>query len=119
LIRTKRRGCGLHVSKDKLTGIGRSSDNYNYADQPTTYLTFQNVITQLDSITPHILLLNEQVGRWADWWSQMKNGMETLKTILPKIDKDQRESLQMRVGTLGEGWQGVADQFALYAHKVG
>ena len=49
----------------------------------------------------------------------MKNGMETLKTILPKIDKDQRESLQMRVGTLGEGWQGVADQFALYAHKVG
>jgi len=84
----------------------------------SNYLTFQNVITQLDSIATDMLLFTEQVGRCVDWWSRMKSGLETLKSSLPRIDQDELQSLHVRMSNVAEGWQGVADQFALYVHKT-
>jgi len=84
----------------------------------SNYLTFQNVITQLDSITADVSLFTEQVGRCVDWWNRMKSGMETLKSTLSKIDQDELHSLPVQVSNVAEGWQGIADQFALYVHKT-
>jgi len=79
---------------------------------PNSYLTFQNVITQLNSIAADISQFTEQVGRCVEWWSRTKSGLEMLKMALPKIDQDGRMSNST------EGWQGVADQFALYVYKT-
>lgn len=48
----------------------------------------------------------------------MKSGMETLKSTLSKTDQDEPHSLHVEMSNVAEGWQGVADQFALYVHKV-
>jgi len=84
----------------------------------STYLTFQNVVTQLDTISADVSLFTEQVGRCVDWWSRMKSGMETLKSTLSKTDQDEPHSLHVEMSNVAEGWQGVADQFALYVHKT-
>ena len=44
--------------------------------------------------------------------------METLKSTLSKTDQDEPHSLHVEMSNVAEGWQGVADQFALYVHKV-
>jgi len=44
--------------------------------------------------------------------------METLKSTLSKIDQDELHSLPVQVSNVAEGWQGIADQFALYVHKT-
>jgi hypothetical protein len=85
---------------------------------PNSYLTFQNVITQLNSIAADISQFTEQVSRCVEWWSRTKSGLEMLKIALPTINQDGQHSLQMRMSNSTEGWQGVADQFALYVYKT-
>jgi len=98
------------------TGIWKAPTWPSYV--PNSYLTFQNVIAQLNSIAADILLFTEQVGRCVEWWSTAKASLETLKIALPKIDQDGQYSLQMLMCNSTEGWQGVADQFALYVYKT-
>ncbi|KIM84701.1 hypothetical protein PILCRDRAFT_393637 [Piloderma croceum F 1598] len=88
---------------------------------PYNYLTFQNVITQLNAIAADIWLFTEQIGRCAEWWSKMKDGMETLRDTLQKVAQGGPQSWPQSFKVLDnvtEGWEGVADQFALYVHKV-
>jgi hypothetical protein len=85
---------------------------------PYSYLTFQNVITQFDSIATDTLLFTEQVGRCVEWWNMMKTGLETLKATLPKIVQGQPHSVRMLPDNAVDGWETVADQFALYVHKT-
>ena len=48
----------------------------------------------------------------------MKTGLETLKSTLPKIVQGQPHSVRMLPDNAVDGWETVADQFALYVHKV-
>lgn len=84
---------------------------------PYSYLTFQNVITQLNAIAADILLFTEQIGRCAEWWSKMKDDMETLRGTLQKVAQGGPQSFKVS-DNVTEGWEGVADQFALYVHKT-
>lgn len=79
-----------------------------------SYLTFQNVITQLNSIATDVLLFTEQTGRCAEWWNKMQGGLETLKATLHKIVPHS----SILADNVTEGWETIADQFALYIHKT-
>jgi len=84
---------------------------------PCNYLTFQNVITQLNTIAADILLFTEQIGRCAEWWSKMKNGMEILRDTLQKVAQSGPQSFKVP-DNVTEGWESVADRFALYVYKT-
>lgn len=47
----------------------------------------------------------------------MKDGMETLRCTLQKAAQGVPQSFKVSDIVI-EGWEGVADQFALYVHKV-
>lgn len=56
------------------------------------------------------------VGSCIEWWSRMKAGLEMLKGQLPKVVRDGPGSLL--TGDVNDGWNDIADQFALYVYKV-
>jgi len=85
---------------------------------PYSYLTFQNVTTQLNSIATDILRFTEQVGKCIEWWSQMKDGMEVLKSAFPRIIHGRPYCLKMLPDNLAEAWECLADQFVLYVLKT-
>jgi hypothetical protein len=47
----------------------------------------------------------------------MKDDMETLRGTLQKAAQGGPQSFKVS-DNVTEGWEGVADQFALYVHKV-
>jgi len=86
--------------------------------QPYNYLTFQNVITQLNVIAADILQFTEQSGRCVEWWKKMKGGMEILRASLHRIIQGRLHSINVPTESVAEGWESVADQFTLYIHKT-
>jgi hypothetical protein len=64
------------------------------------------------------LLFTEQVGRCSEWWNKMKDDLETLMAILHRGAKEEPQSFKVPAENVIEGWETVADQFALYVHKV-
>jgi len=49
---------------------------------------------------------------------QNENGLETLQGELAKVAQDGPRSLHMLTGDVADGWNDIADQFALYVYKV-
>jgi hypothetical protein len=60
----------------------------------------------------------EHVGQYVEWWGRMKAGLDALKGELAKVVQDGPRSLHMLTGDVTDGWNDIADQFALYVYKV-
>jgi len=69
-------------------------------------MSFANAEDQLMRIVGDVSSFVEHFERCVDWWGGMKAGLDGLKHTLPRIIMVTR------------GWGGVADQFALYIHRV-
>jgi len=114
------KGNGAAADSDDEDAIGSSSWS---GDRPTFYprenwYTFQNVSTQLDLIGGDISQMIEHVGQYVEWWGRMKAGLDALKGELAKVVQDGPRSLHMLTGDVTDGWNDIADQFALYVYKT-
>jgi hypothetical protein len=82
------------------------------------WLTFMNVIDQVNRISKDVSQMIEHVGRCVEWWSRMKATLEALQGDLRKAVQDGPRSLQIISDDTTDGWNEIADQFALYVYRT-
>jgi hypothetical protein len=103
---------------EDATAVPSSWPTYSPSYPRNNWLTFMNVIDQVNRISKDVSQMIEHVGRCVEWWSRMKATLEALQGDLRKAVQDGPRSLQIISDDTTDGWNEIADQFALYVYRT-